>query len=209
MEKISPTRMNLLSRKSQYGLAIEGVELLRNKREVLMSQFMDIIKPLLEQRKELQIEMMKAFHCLNTARSIDGKEGLQAASLLKENTVTIDIRKENFWGVEIPVIDSVQGFGHQYREPHSHGVSLRIFETRDRFDKILQKIIEFAPLEARLKRLGREIQKTTRRINALEEMLIPRLQAEIRFIRSTLEEREREDNFRLRRIKNKRETKKR
>jgi len=209
MEKISPTRMNLLSRKSQYGLASEGVELLRNKREVLMSQFMDIIKPLLEQRKELQREMMKAFHCLNTARSIDGKEGLQSASLLKENTVTVDIRKENYWGVEIPVIDDVDGFGLGYRESYSHGVSLRIFETRDRFDKILQKIIEFAPIEARLKRLGREIQKTTRRINALEEMLIPRLQAEIRFIRNTLEEREREDNFRLRRIKRKRETSKR
>ena len=111
-------------------------------------------------------------------------------------------------GLDIPVIESTEGIGVQYREPHSHSISLRIFEARDRFEKILLQVLETAPLEFSLKRIGREIRKTTRRINALEVMLIPRLKNDIRYIRNTLEEREREDNFRLRRIKNKKELRK-
>ena len=200
--------MNLLSRKSQLGLAREGVELLKHKREVLMSEFMDIARPLMDKHSRLHREMVQAFHCLNTARAIDGIGGLKSAALLREKQVSVDIRSEKSWGLEIPKIDNIEGLGAQFREPHSLSISLRVFETRDRFEKIIERILELAPLEASLKRLGREIQKTTRRINALEIMLIPRLAAEIRYIRSTLEEREREDNFRLRRIKNKKELKK-
>jgi len=209
MEKVSPTRMNLLSRKSQKNLASEGVELLKHKREVLLSKFMDLVKPLMDKHDRLHKEMVQAFHCLNTARAIDGWGELKSAALLWDKKVTIQISKETNWGVEIPKIEFVEGLGTHFSESHSHSVSLRIYETRDRFEKILKLIFEIAPIEAALKRLGREIQKTTRRINALEVMLIPRLRNEIRFIKSTLEEREREDNFRLRRIKNKKELERR
>ena len=208
MEKISPTRTNLLSRKSQLGLAREGVDLLKHKREALMSQFMDLIKPLMEKRRQLHSAMVQAFHCMNTARAIDGWEGLRSAALLQEKKVSVDIKKEINWGVEIPKIVNINGVGTHLRESYSPSITLRIFETKDRFEKILNQILELAPLEASLKRLGAEIRKTTRRINALEEMLIPRIQNEIGFIKSTLEEREREVNFRLRRIKNKKEQKK-
>jgi len=195
--------MNLLSRKSQHVLAHEGVTLLKHKREVLMAEFMKLVKPLMEKQKRLHKEMVQAFHCLNTARAIDGIGELESAANLRENRVSIDITTVKNWGIEIPKIESADGLGARFREPYSHSTSLRIFETRDRFEKVLNEIIEIAPLEAGLKRLGREIQKTTRRINALELMLIPRLRDEIRFIRNSLEEREREDNFRLRRIKDK------
>ena len=205
MAKISPTRINLLSRKSQLGLAVEGVELLKHKREALISEFMELVKPLTEKQKKLHRDFVEAFHCLNTARAIDGIGSLESAVLLRENRVQVDIHLKKKRGLDIPVIESIEGIGAQYREPHSHSISLRIFETRDRFEKILMQILETAPLEVSLKRLGREIRKTTRRINSLEFMLIPRLKNEIRYIRNTLEERERENNFRLRRFKNKKE----
>ena len=211
MEKTSPTRMNLLSRKSQLGLAREGVDLLKHKREALMTQFLSLIKPLMEKRRLLHDEMVKAFHCMNTARSIDGWQGLRSAVLLQDKKLTVDIRKEINWGVEIPKIENIENmyeFDTRFPESYSPSITLRIFETKDRFEKIIHQILELAPLEASLKRLGNEIRKTTRRINALEEMLIPKIQNEIGFIRSTLEEREREDNFRLRRIKNKKEQEK-
>ncbi len=201
--------MNLLSRKSQFGLAGEGVELLKHKREVLVSEFMELVKPLMEKQKMLHREFVEAFHCLNTARAIDGRGSLKLAALLRVSQVQVDIHLEKKRGLVIPKIESIEGIGAQFREPHAHGISLRIFETRDRFEKILIQILEIAPLEVSLKRLGREIRKTTRRINALEIMLIPRLRGEIRYIRNTLEEREREDNFRLRQIKNKKEYAKR
>lgn len=200
--------MNLLSRKSQLGLAGEGVELLKHKREALMSQFMELIKPLVEKRDKLHDKMLHAFYSMNDARSIDGWEGLDPAVMLQDEKVRVDIRKELNWGVEIPKIEDIEGLDTQFREKFAPSVTLRIFETKDRFKDILGDILELAPLEASLKRLGSEIRKTTRRINALEEMLMPRLRSEIRFIRSTLEEREREDNFRLRRIKNKKEREK-
>ncbi len=201
--------MNLLNRKSQLGLAHDGVGLLKQKREVLLSKFMELIKPLMEKHELLHREMVQAFHCLNTARSIDGWDGLKSALLQREHGVGVEITSERKWGVDIPRIESVEGLGPDVREPHSLSTSLRIFETRDRFEKILSLIFEFAPLETALKRLGREIQKTTRRINALELSLIPGLQHEIRSIANTLEEREREDSFRLRRIKDKKGVKRR
>ena len=200
MEKVSPTRMNLLSRKSQLGLAGEGMELLKQKREVLLRQFMELVKPLSEKRRQLHEEIVRAFHCLNTARAIDGLENLKAAALLTDARVTVEIRKVINWGVAFPLIDSVDGLNGQGEANNSYGMSLRIFETRDRFQKAVRLVLEIAPLEAALKRLGREIKKTTRRINALDLLLIPRLRGEIRYIRTTLDEREREDNFRLRRI---------
>lgn len=206
MEKVSPTRMNLLSRVSQRGLAREGVELLKQKREVLLGQFMELVKPLREKQRALHAQMVQAYHCLNTARALDGWSDLTAAADMRETQVQVDIRAVNQRGVEIPRIDDITGIGGQFREPYSQSISLRIFETRDRFEKIVQLVLEVAPLEASLKRLGSEIQKTTRRINALEVMLMPRLDAEIRHIRGALEEREREDNYRLRRIKNSKET---
>jgi len=197
--------MNLLSRKSQLGLAHEGTGLLKQKREVLLSQFMALVKELMEKQRAVHDQLVKAFHCLNTARAIDGMGDLKAAANMRETDVTIDIRKVSQRGIEIPKIFEVYGIGAQFREPYSPSISLRIFETRDRFEKIIQLILDVAPAEAGLKRLGREIQKTSRRINALEIILIPRLHREIKHIRNTLEEREREDNFRLRRIKNKKE----
>ncbi|MFC1692076.1 V-type ATP synthase subunit D [Candidatus Latescibacterota bacterium] len=203
MEKTSPTRMNLISRKSQLGLAGDGVNLLKHKREVLMVEFMNLVKPLSEKQRRLHKEMVEAFHCMNTARAVDGRGDLQSAAHLREKKVSIDIHMEKNWGLEIPKIDTIEELKPDFMDSHSDSVSLRIFETRDRFEKVLKHVLELAPIEVSLKRLGREIQKTTRRINALEIMLIPRLRDEIRFIRNTLEEREREDNFRLRRIKNK------
>ena len=74
--------MNLLSRKAQLKFAREGVTLLKHKREVLMSQLMDIVKPLKEKQRQLHSEMVKAFHCQNTARAIDGR-GDQALGLCR------------------------------------------------------------------------------------------------------------------------------
>ena len=167
--------MNLLSRKSQLALARDGVQLLRHKREVLMTQFMELVRPLMEKQQEIYREMVNAFNCLNTARSIDGCGAIEVATLLREYEVTVEVRRIHKRGLEMAIIDSVDGIGAEFREPHAHGTSLRIFETRDRFERTLAHLLELAPLEASIRRLGREIQKTTRRINALEEMLMPRL----------------------------------
>jgi V/A-type H+-transporting ATPase subunit D len=89
------------------------------------------------------------------------------------------------------------------------GISSRIDETAEKFEKILDVIIEYADIETRLKRLGEEIQKTNRRVNALEQITVPGLKEQVAYIRMTLDERAREDLFRLKKVKKKIETKKR
>lgn len=87
-------------------------------------------------------------------------------------------------------------------------MSSRIDETADKFERVLDVIIEYADIETRLKRLGEEIQKTNRRVNALEQITIPQLHDQVAYIRMTLDERAREDMFRLKKVKKKIERKK-
>jgi len=82
-------------------------------------------------------------------------------------------------------------------------VTSRIDLTASVYERLIQKIFELVPLEAKLKKLGGEIRKTSRRVNTLEQRVIPQIIAEMKFIRQVLEDREREDKFRLKRLKGK------
>ena len=88
------------------------------------------------------------------------------------------------------------------------GAPALIDETADRFERILDVIIAYADIETRLKRLGEEIQKTNRRVNALEQITVPALREQVAYIRMTLDERAREDLFRLKKVKKKIESRK-
>ncbi len=207
-EQISPTRMNLLQRKAQAKLAREGAELLRSKRDALMQEFMELLKPLLAQREELAEVSQRAFHSLMLAKAIDGEEIINSVSLATARDVTVDVEQQKIWGIGIPDIKAEGSF---VRDADGRGyaitqTSARIDETAEAFEEILDTVVRMAPTEVKLKRLGEEIRKTTRRVNALEEMIIPRYEDQITYIRQTLEEREREDLFRLKRIKAKKST---
>jgi V/A-type H+-transporting ATPase subunit D len=202
-EQISPTRMNLLQRKAQARLARDGAELLRSKRDALMQEFMELIKPLLAQREELAEVSQNAFRSLLLAKAIDGEEVISSVALATARDVTVDVEQQKIWGIGIP---SVQAEGSFVRDADERGYAItqtssRVDETAEAFEEILDTVVKMAPTEVKLKRLGEEIRKTTRRVNALEEMIIPRYVEQITFIQRTLEEREREDLFRLKRIK--------
>jgi V/A-type H+-transporting ATPase subunit D len=202
-EQISPTRMNLLQRKAQARLARDGAELLRSKRDALMQEFMEQIKPLLAQREELAEVSQRAFRSLLLAKAIDGEEVINSVALATARDVTVEVEQQKIWGIGIP---SVQAAGSFVRDADQRGyaitqTSARVDETAEAFEEILDTVVRMAPTEVKLKRLGEEIRKTTRRVNALEEMIIPRYVEQITFIQRTLEEREREDLFRLKRIK--------
>jgi V/A-type H+-transporting ATPase subunit D len=207
-EHISPTRMNMLQRKAQARLAREGAELLRSKRDALMQEFMGLLKPLLKQREELAAISRRAFRSLLLAKAIDGEEVINSVSLATFRDTNVELEQQKIWGIGIPEVRSMESF---VRSPEDRGyaitqTSARVDETAEAFERILDAVVRMAPTEVRLKRLGEEIRKTTRRVNALEEMIIPRYEEQIAYIRQTLEEREREDMFRLKRIKAKKAT---
>ncbi len=202
-EQISPTRMNLLQRKAQAKMARDGAELLRNKRDALMQEFMELLKPLLAERERLTETSQQAFLSLIMAKALDGSEAINSVAMATARDVSVDVNLEKIWGIGIPDVKPVGNF---VRGPMERGYSIahtsaRIDETAEAFEQVLEAVVKMAPIEVKLKRLGEEIKKTTRRVNALEGMIIPRYQQQINYIQRTLEEREREDLFRLKRIK--------
>ena len=202
MEQVSPTRMNLLTRKAQIGLAKQGVDLLKKKRDALVKEFFAIVNKLLDSRDKLAQVTQRAYRSLIITKAIDGEYMLSSAAMASQRQIYIDLAEKSVWGVKVPEVKKInvrrsllnRGYG-------IIGISSRIDTTAELFEQILNLILEIASVEVHLKRLGAEIKKTTRRVNALEQNLIPNLNMQVRYIKNTLEERAREDTFRLKRIK--------
>lgn len=200
--------MVLLGKKRQRKLATDGASLLRNKREALLAEFMALIKPLLSQRKSLDERTRKALSALAIAMGVDGPEALGSASMASGQELLIDVKDRKVWGVHLPAIETgraARGLLARGYSPIS--ITSRIDWTAEEFEQLLETVLALVPTEVKLKKMGLEIKKTTRRVNALEQKIIPDLDAEIAFIRQVLEDRGREDTFRLKLLKAKSEKK--
>ncbi len=206
MSEVSPTRMNLLIRKRQIKIAQQGASLLKNKRDALLREFMDLIKPILKDRKELDQNLRKAVSVLAIALGVDGSEKLESAALATKREYLLKVEEKRVWGVKLPSIEGTEMKRSILERGYSPlSITSRIDLTAEAFENIVNLIVRMAPMEIKLKKLGNEIKKTTRRVNALEERLIPDLKEQVKFIRQVLEDREREDKFRLKRLKSKKE----
>ncbi|MEO0291744.1 MAG: V-type ATP synthase subunit D, partial [candidate division WOR-3 bacterium] len=204
-ENITPTRMNMLIKKRQIKVAESGASLLKNKRDALLSEFLNLIKPLLKEYKELDEILTKAVNTLIFALGKDGSEELRSAALASAKELILKMKEKKVWGVSIPEIEKKDGKKNILLRGYSpFSVTTRIDETADSFEILIDKILSIVPLEIRFKRIGEEIKKTTRRVNALEQKIIPQLKEEVNYIRRVLEDREREDKFRMKLLKKKR-----
>jgi len=207
-ELISPTRMNLLQRKNQLRVAQQGVDLLKRKRDALVSEFFQVVRQALVARDRLNAIAEKAYVVLSLAKAVEGRQALEAAALADRRPVLVDVEIRNIWGIKVPEV-RVQRIRRTFLERglSPTAVSVRTLESAEAFEEVLDAILEVASTELRLRKIGEEIKKTTRRVNALEQIVIPRIRAEIRYINDVLEQRAREDIFRLKRIKKKLEAK--
>jgi V/A-type H+-transporting ATPase subunit D len=210
MEEVRPTRSELLERRSQIQLAVQGMDLLKQKRDALLIEFMSVMDETLRLSGSLQKAVSDAQYSLAVAKSVDGNVSVRSVAMATKGEVTIDMTGTKIMGVSVPVVTKGRSpMRSSFTRGYSiTGVSSRIDETADRFEKILDVIIEYADIETRLKRLGEEIQKTNRRVNALEQITVPGLTEQVAYIRQTLDERAREDLFRLKKVKKKIEGKK-
>ena len=210
MEQVSPTRMELLQKKAQISLAEQGKDLLKQKRDALLIEFMSVIDETLRLSSLLEKAASNAQYSLAVAEAVDGVVMLKSASFATKGEVTIDITGTHIMGIPIPVVKKKKSHVRSAlsRGYSITGVSSRIDETAENFEKIIDVLIDSADIETRLKRLGEEIQKTNRRVNALEHVVIPDLIVQVAYIKMTLEERAREDLFRLKKVKKALEKKK-
>ncbi|MCR4427739.1 MAG: V-type ATP synthase subunit D [Caldiserica bacterium] len=206
MENISPTRMNLLQRRAQIVLALQGVELLKRKRDALVSNFFEVARQASRSRRELEELSRKAHLSLALSKAFGRPEDTRVAEISSKREILSEIETKNIWGVRVPEIKTP----HLRREPWERDwnpafQNIHLLKASEEFERLMEKIISLANEEIKIERLGGEIKKTTRRVNALEQVVVPQIRTEITFIKGVLEEREREDTFRLKRLKKKRQ----
>jgi V/A-type H+-transporting ATPase subunit D len=139
-----------------------------------------------------------------TALAVDGTEAISSVSSATHRPVTVELKKQNIWGASVINVQSDYSVrSSELRGYTPYTVSARIDETAERFEQVIDHAIHIAPAEHKLAVLAEHIRKTSRRVNALEQRLLPSLREQISFIRDTLDQREREDTFRLKRLKRK------
>ncbi len=202
MKKISCTRMELLAHKAQITLAEQGRELLEQKRTALMKEFMHIANRVVEHSEKLQETAAEARMALARAEVIASPQAVQSAALASRAEFSLQVTTANVMGVRVPHIEQVQALRPALGRDFSIvGTSIAIDEAATSFEAFVDAIVQLAESELRLTRLAEEIRITSRRLNALDHLLIPSLKAELEFIQMALDERERTDHFRYKLIK--------
>jgi V/A-type H+-transporting ATPase subunit D len=147
----------------------------------------------------------EASQALMRALAVDGPETVRSVAIASRRPVHIELAERNIWGTRVvDVVNGVESRPATGRRDTAIGSSARIEDTAERFEEALRLIVRVAPMDRKMQRLADEIRKTTRRVNALEQRLLPSLQEQVNYIRGVLDQREREDIFRLKRLKKKR-----
>jgi V/A-type H+-transporting ATPase subunit D len=190
-------------------MATQGANLLKNKRDALMNEFRKVVSDVVNNRKMLSEELRKAINLLMITIGIDGQEALESIALSSGKKLEIEVIPRKSWGVRISEFkhgDIIKTALNRGFSPIT--ITSRIQMTTSSFERTIDHILKVVPIEYKLRKFGEEIRKTNRRVNALEQKLIPEMKDEMKFIRQVLEDREREDKFRLKILKKKAQNKK-
>ena len=205
-EDVKPTRKNLMAIEERIDLSERGHDTLEQKRDGLIMEFMDILDQAQDIRAELDADYERAQQKLDMARAMEGDVAVRgAAAALKEHP-EITTQSKNIMGVVVPQIESSKV--RKSLDERGYGLvgsSARIDETADAYEELLESIILAAEVETAMQKMLEEIETTKRRVNALEFKLLPELYENQEYIEQKLEEQEREEIFRLKKIKAKKE----
>ncbi|WP_348612235.1 V-type ATP synthase subunit D [Halobaculum rarum] len=203
---VKPTRKNLMEIEDRIDLSERGHDTLEQKRDGLIMEFMDILDQAQDVRDKLETDYDTAQEKINKARAMEGDVAVRgAAAALKEHP-EITTQSKNIMGVVVPQIESSKV--RKDLDERGYGVlgsSARIDEAADAYEELLESIILAAEVETAMKKMLKEIETTKRRVNALEFKLLPDLNENKEYIEQKLEEQEREEIFRLKKIKAKKE----
>jgi V/A-type H+-transporting ATPase subunit D len=202
MAQVSATRSELLARRARIGLAAQGRDLLKERRTALVREFHRLGASVLDSLDDLDRDAADAGRFLGVTVAAAGPEPVDSAALAAEGDVEVRVRTRSVAGVPIVTIDKAQIARARTDRGYSLAASsARIDEVAERFERVLDQLLEVAALELSVRRLADEIARTTRRMNALEHVVLPELEAERAHIALVLEEREMEDRVRLLRVR--------
>jgi V/A-type H+-transporting ATPase subunit D len=202
LRDVKPTRSELINLKRKIKLSERGYKILKMKRDGLIIEFFKVLSIAKDTRGDLLNKYSKAVEMMALANTLEGAIGVKSAAMSVKEVPEITLKSKNIMGVIVPEIGSTKvrkslvdrGYGML-------GTSTVIDETATVFEELVESIIESAEIETTMKRLLDEIESTKRRVNALEFKVIPELTDTQNFIKMRLDEMEREELFRLKKIK--------
>lgn len=201
--QVNPTRMELTRLKKKLVTATRGHKLLKDKRDELMRRFLELVK----ENKELRMKVEKKISGANKnfvlASAAMSDEVISAALLAPKQEVYLDIGEKNVMSVDIPVYD-IKTRTPDPNDIYSYGYAFTSSELDDAVKSladILPDMLKLAEIEKSCLMMASEIEKTRRRVNALEHVMIPDTQEKIRYITMKLDENERSTQTRLMKVK--------
>jgi V/A-type H+-transporting ATPase subunit D len=207
MEQVSATRSELLMRRARLELAKRGRVLLEEKRDQLMFEFRRAAGQALAEAGQLDEMAAVGRRALAFAEAAEGPETVRSAALAARRVIALSARPVMVAGVHIAEVDfEPVGRARFERGYTAAGSSAHIDAVAGSFEAVIEQLLRVAAFEVRLRRLSQEIGVTNRRVNALATVVIPQLESETRLILSRLEERERQEIYRLKRIKERKGT---
>lgn len=203
VKQVNPTRMELSRLKKKLNTATRGHKLLKDKRDELMRRFLEMVRENRELRMKVEEQIKSANANFVLAKSSMSDETLKAALLAPKQEVYVSTSYRNIMSVDIPVFDT------QTRTPdpndiYSYGYAFTSADLDDAVKSladILPDLIKLAEIEKSCQLMADEIEKTRRRVNALEHVMIPETQEQIRYITRKLDENERSTQTRLMKVK--------
>jgi V/A-type H+/Na+-transporting ATPase subunit D len=200
---VNPTRMELNSLKGKLKTATRGHKLLKDKRDELMREFIELVRENKEVRREVEKGIEKANAHMSIARSVMSDEALNTALMLPMQEMSLQISEKNVMSVNIPVFDAKFKTADE-NDIYSYGYAFTSSDLDDAvkaLSDIMPQMLRLAELEKSCQLMAAEIEKTRRRVNALEHVMIPNYEDTIRYIRMKLDENDRSTTTRLMKVK--------
>ncbi len=201
-EEAKPTRMELLRLKKRVDLAEKGRDLLKEKRDALVMEFFDSMRLVQEKRQSANRILERAYRSLTLCYAAMGSDETRQISTYTKAEIDVSLGSKNIMGVIVPTAE----LGDVTREVAERGYSLvggsiRLDEAAEAFEEALQAIVDLAAAEETARKVASELEKTKRRVSALDNVVVPGLRGTIKMIEDRLEELERENFSRLKKIK--------
>ena len=201
--QVIPTRMELAKQKKKLATAVRGHKLLKDKRDELMKQFLDTVREVRALRAEVEEELMTVHKSFTVASALMSSEALEQALVYPKQSVELTMTFQNIMSVNVPIYD----FQTQTRSdadiyPYGFAATSGELDTAvDALGKVFRKMLKLAEIEKSAQLMAEEIEKTRRRVNALEYVMIPNTQEAIRYINMKLDENDRATTIRLMKVK--------
>lgn len=200
---VNPTRMELTRLKGKLRTAQRGHKLLKDKRDELMKQFLETVREVRSLREEVEEELITAHRSFTVASALMSSEAMEQALLYPKQSVELTMTMQNIMSVNVPVYDfKTKTASDSDIYPYGFAATSGELDTSvDALGRVFLKMLKLAQIEKSAQLMAEEIEKTRRRVNALEYVMIPDTQETIRYITMKLDENDRSTTTRLMKVK--------